>query len=135
MWQSLYCTNATGPFAEEEVEDVKTVLQLLVCINISVTCFWPVMDLDAIDKHYVHINCVLNTGVLYWMVPLLLVPLYQFLLYPLLHKWVPSMLKRIGVGLFLQLYSGLCFLYGLANKGVHSYNELFNMHSIQGFSR
>ena len=92
-----------GPFTEEEVEDVKTVLRLLpliTCICITRTR-WHISYLNAVDNQY--INCVLNDGTNLWIAYLLFIPLYQFLLYPLFHKWVPSMLKRIGAGLLLQL--------------------------------
>ena len=106
-----------GPFSEEEVEDVKTVLRLLpliICISISVSSMlWPVMHLNAFGDQYMYINCVLNFGARDWIAPLLLIPLYQFLLYPLFHKWVPSMLRRIGAGLFLQLVGFVLFLASL----------------------
>ena len=94
-----------GPFLEEEVEDVKTMLRLLPlvgCISlcVSVSSWSP----NVVDPTFTlgYWDCVLGSSVT-WISPLLLIPLYQFLLYPLLHRWVPSMLKRIGIGLFLQL--------------------------------
>ena len=95
-----------GPFTEEEVEDVKTVLQLMpliLCISISVSSQWPLVSLDAFDDQNMYLNCLLNDGVPDWLPPIILIPLYQILLYPLFHKWVPSMLRRIGVGLLLTL--------------------------------
>ena len=95
-----------GPFTEEEVEDVKTVLRLLpivICVIISFGGPHINLRLDALDDQFG--NSVLNDAVgdTCWLPPLLLVPLFQYLLYPLFHKWVPSMLKRIGAGLFMQL--------------------------------
>ena len=109
-----------GPFTEEEVEDVKTVLRLLPligCISVSVSAVWLLQDLDAFDNDY--INCVLDDGLLNWLFPLLLIPLCQ-LLYPFFHKWVPSMLRRIGAGLFLHLVGfalyTASFVYGYAHS-------------------
>ena len=34
-----------------------------------------------------------------------LIPVYRFIVYPLIHKYVPSLLKMIGAGLFLSLVS------------------------------
>ena len=114
-----------GPFIEEEVEDVKTVLRLLpliACISIGTTG-WHFADLNALDNQY--INCVLNIGVPDWIAPIFLVPLYQFLLYPLFHKWVPSMLKRVGAGLFLQL-AGTTLGAALSMKGYTLSGDLTN---------
>ena len=98
-----------GPFTEEEVEDVKTALQLLplvAYISIGVTVQWPIIRIGVVKNswpYYAYPNCVLDTGIPSWISPFLFIPLYQFLFYPLLHKWVPSMLRRIGAGLFLKL--------------------------------
>ena len=108
-----------GPFTEEEVEDVKTVIRLLplvACLGISVGSVWEVLDLDAFDNYY--INCVLSITVMHGLPPLLLIPIYQFLLYPLFHKWVPRMLRRINAGLFLHLVSfALCAVLGYTHSG------------------
>ena len=68
-----------GPFTEEEVEDVKTVLRLLpllMCLsfttgiaNISPTSL-------LIDLEYKDI--VLNIGMKSWLFPLVLIPIHQF---------------------------------------------------------
>ena len=92
-----------GPFTEEEVEDVKTVLRLLplvACISFSVTAMWPLVNLNAFDSIT---NCIFNLRSIIWLPPLVLVPLCQFLIYPYFHRWVPTMLKRIEIGLVLQL--------------------------------
>ena len=115
-----------GPFSENKVEDVKTVLQLLP------------MDVDAIDKQYVYINCVLNTGVLQWMVPLFLVPFYISIFTLSTLPQVNPQHAEENWCRTIPAASGLCFVYDFANEGVHSYIKLFNMHSIQhitGFLR
>ena len=87
-----------GPFTEEEVEDVKTVLRLLplvVCISFSVTAMWPLVNLNAFDNIT---SCIFNLRAIIWLPPLVLVPLCQFLIYPYFHRWVPTMLKRIEIG-------------------------------------
>lgn len=93
-----------GPFSEEEVEDVKTVLQLLplmVCVSVSLTTTWHALDLNALNDQIA--DCVLEEGTSNWLAPLLFIPLCQFLLYPPLHNWVPNLLRRMGLGLFLRL--------------------------------
>ena len=93
-----------GPFTEEEVEDVKTILRLLplmACISFSVKGADATLSLNVSDNQY--INCVLNYGAEFWLAPLLIIPFLRCLLYPLLHNRIPSMLKRIGTGLLLHL--------------------------------
>ena len=114
-----------GPFSEEEVEDVKTVLRLLplvACLSISVSPMWPLPNFDSFNNRYR--NCVLNNGASNRIPPLLLVPLYQFILYPLFHKWVPSMLRRIGAGLFLQLVGFALCATSVIKEYAHSSNYL-----------
>ena len=46
-------------------------------------------------------NRVFNFEIVYWLFPVLLIPLYQFLLYRCFHNCSPSMLQCIGAGLFM----------------------------------
>ena len=106
-----------GPFIEEEVEDVKTVLRLLplvACIAFSATAMWPLVNLNALDDVT---SCIFNLRAINWLPPLVLVPLCQFVIYPYFHRWVPTMLKRIEIGLVLQLV-GLT-LAMIINGSVH----------------
>ena len=92
-----------GPFTEEEVEDVKTVLRLLplvMCLTISVIVLelspkvYLFNDIDSISFW--------NETFLYWLFPVLLIPLYQLLLYRCFRSSSPSMLRCIGAGLFIM---------------------------------
>ena len=76
-----------GPFTEEEVEDVKTVLRLLplvicFCLNVTVSGISPTVYLFNDDKSIV----ILNAAIKSWLFPILLIPLYQLLLYRCFHK-------------------------------------------------
>ena len=91
-----------GPFTEEEVEDVKTVLRLLplvicFCLNVTVSGISPTVYLFNDDKSIV----ILNAAIKSWLFPILLIPLYQLLLYRCFHRLSPSMLRSIGTGLFV----------------------------------
>ena len=93
-----------GPFTEEEVEDVKTVLRLLplvICLNLDVgtLVFIPINVLS----YSRNVKIVLNIGLKYWLFPVLLIPLYQLLLYRCSQKCSPSMLRCIGAGLFMSI--------------------------------
>ena len=103
-----------GPFTEEEVEDVKTVLRILQLLittgaylssNASNAFFFQVIP-TTFGTH-AH-NCMAHlqdlicatTGVL-------LIPAYRIILYPVFYNCIPSMMKRVGAGLFLCLVSTL----------------------------
>ena len=88
-----------GPFTEEEVEDVKTVLWLLpliICLSFKITD----LDLVPILKLFEGMD-LLNEAIAKWLFPIVLIPLYQFLLYRCFHSFSSSMLQCIGVGLFM----------------------------------
>ena len=93
-----------GPFTEEEVEDVKTVLRLLplvICLsfNVGALVFIPINVLN--DNR--NINIVMNIGMRSWLFPVLLIPLYQLLLYRCFQKCSFSMLQYIGAGLIMSI--------------------------------
>ena len=92
-----------GPFTEEEVEDVKTVLRLLplvICLSFSVGALQLIRMMVYLlydDEK----NSLLNESITNWLFPLLLIPLYQLLLHRCFHSCSPSMLRCIGVGLLM----------------------------------
>ena len=92
-----------GPFTEEEVEDVKTILRLLplvICLSFSVGALEmiPMMVFLFYDDER---NSPLNESITNWLFPLLLIPLYQLLLHRCFHSCSPSMLRCIGAGLLM----------------------------------
>ena len=96
-----------GPFTEEEVEDVKTVFRLtplLVSASGAILTFqiYDQFDLHAIPTSKQTFECVYNLKkTIYYASSFILIPIYRFILYPLVHKHVPSLLKLIGTGLIL----------------------------------
>ena len=92
-----------GPFTEEEVEDVKTVLRLLplvICLGFSVTTLIRAPTLYIFHDDDVQVR-VSKHIIMDWLPPVILIPLYQLLLYRCFHSIGPSMLKCIGLGLFI----------------------------------
>ena len=91
-----------GPFTEEEVEDVKTVLRLIplvICLSLTVwflKSYLTVYFLNDDDS-----NRLFNYAIIDWLFPVLLIPLYQLLLYRCFRSYSPSMLQCIGAGLFM----------------------------------
>ena len=97
-----------GPFTEEEVEDVKTVLKLLplvICLSLTVSgSLTPVDLLTANNVNSSLTDMLLTYGSnTTWLFTVALIPLYQFVIHPLIHSRKPSMLKCIGMALFFQL--------------------------------
>ena len=106
-----------GPFTEEEVEDVKTVLRLIplvICLSFfSVTKIPPANFL--IDNTI--INEFINNEIASCLFPLLLIPVYRLLLHRFIHRYTPSMLNSIAIGMALCLV-GYIALEALVIKGV-----------------
>ena len=106
-----------GHFTTEQVEDVKTFLRLLVvsiavCIflyplslcNLSLHIFaphfqWP-QNLSHSDNCY---NVLLDLFDIPFLLITLGIPLYELAIYPLARKWIPSPLKRVGIGAFATI--------------------------------
>ena len=122
-----------GPFTTEQVEDVKTVLRLLVIslpfsfiifsfsfpINITVNSTIPgevFLNLTSCNMNI--INLFMSGSSLYsvlWTV------VCEFLAYPLVINKLPSILKRLGiVPLLMTVVSLVCFTLKLARYLSHS---------------
>ena len=93
-----------GPFTEEEVEDVKTFfryLPLLVCL------FGVTVVAIALPSLHVSNNivgyCILHSDNIMYLILSILLVTYKIVFSKCCYKYVPSMLKRIGLGLCLLL--------------------------------
>ena len=103
-----------GPFTTEQVEDVKTFFRLLV-VSIAVSVLlYPLFlcnySLNMFPSHFqqqgklshskdcysVLLDFVTSASV----VIIFGIPLYEFAIYPLARNWIPSTLKRVGIGAF-----------------------------------
>ena len=106
-----------GPFSEEEVEDVKTVLRLIplvICLSIFNGAEIPPAYLMKSTNFK---TLYINIGMATWLFPMLLIPVYRFLLHRLIHRYTPSMLNSLAIGLALFLV-GYIALEALVIKGV-----------------
>ena len=97
-----------GPFTEEEVEDVKTVFRLVPLLLVSL--FGAVLTLDTYDQLSLHalpttdqtFFCVQNLKTIVCQAAsFVLIPVYRFILHPLIAKYIPSMLKLMAAGFCL----------------------------------
>ena len=114
-----------GPFTTEQVEDVKTILRLLV---VSSPLFIACMSLTfRIDGLIPNISKNSFTSVAnffahsFAMHAILVTFAFEFLVYPLAKNKLPGILKRItAVPLIFTLFSLVCFFLKLANYLSHS---------------
>ena len=101
-----------GPFSEEEVENVKTSLKLVPIILIC-ALRGIVIPVEWVQQHHMTVKFGKNSECLSrdeleltHMVATFGIPLYHFIIRPLLQnvtKYTSSMLKVIGVSLFLSI--------------------------------
>ena len=109
-----------GPFTTEQIENVKVFLGIL-CILLSLG---PIMMVDNTAKgtltkfadhmdhgSFVHpVSTLIYTGSLTKLLVVIFIPVYLCLLRPFVRKYIPGMLKRIGLGMIFILLSTLCTL-------------------------
>ena len=114
-----------GPFTIEQVEDVKTILRM-AAISIPVPIILSSFYLYQYDFEYYNLEsdsnmyksnltrCSLTamgtviSNPLWWVI--VGIPIYEFAIYPLVMAWVPSILKRIGIGSFITVILNALFL-------------------------
>ena len=104
-----------GPFSEEEVEDVKTVLRLIplvICISAL-----GVMGKSVLSFSLHKGNLVLKIEMIAWLFPVILIPLYRLILRRFIHRHTPSILKSLGIGFFVYLL-GKFLLDGFRIKAI-----------------
>ena len=112
-----------GPFTEEEVEDVKTIFRLL-------TLFLSILGAFANSKLFENkqslIKFVSEPADLQFMInillPILLIPAYRFIVFPLLRNRIPSLIKRVGAGHVIMLIGNLLNLTVDTIEHLHSNN-------------
>ena len=115
-----------GPFSEEQVEDVRTVLSLipLLISVVGLCCATELTVYSSIPtKISQFISCFVLKDSLYLLVAVVPILLYQFLIYPCFYKFIPSMLKKIGLGLVFALLTTLYHIVMLACR------DSFNLHT------
>ena len=113
-----------GPFTEEEVEDVKTIFRLLplflsifvASINSKMSKLSP-MQLLSTTLERADLQYMVDT-----LLPILLIPAYRFIVFPLLHNRIPSLIKRAGAGLVIMLIGNLLNLTVDTIGHLHSNN-------------
>ena len=107
-----------GPFTVEEVENVKTVLKLVPLISCIAGTL--VASKTTMHGYYDFQTCETKNVRFYFSLVRIVVlvswlPIYHFLIYPFFYNLMPSMLRRIGVGICLiilsQLFSSAVYFF------------------------
>ena len=107
-----------GPFTNEEVEDVKTFLRLSLLI-LSLFGYFLHDDGNSLISFLIHrLGCPSQWTYLYLLINpshqilltiLILIPIYQLLIKKFFERYVPKLLTRIWMGMFL------CYLQEIIN--------------------
>ena len=120
-WENNYPTRIDlgkekygGPFTEEQVENVKTVLRLaplFVCV-VGLCCAEEIRwnSMSNFNQEPQFVPCLIFNNVIHYLVASILLLLYLLVLYPLFYKYIPSMLRRVGLGLFFALSTSLYYV-------------------------
>ena len=104
-----------GPFTTEQVEDVKAFLDIfkvllvfgpLFAVERSISFLLPLFSKHLFGIFY---PCSFSNEGFPSLIVILLLVFYIILLRPLVQSYIPSMLKRIGLGMILMVTPILCF--------------------------
>ena len=113
-----------GPFTEEEVEDVKTVLRLLPLVFIF-GLSGALYGLYTVSMSSMVYGC--NEGQKVWVIVYVFLLIFMLLIsrQSYFRKYIPSMLKRIGMGLTLIVLVNIIYTV-LAIFGNYQFGEIFH---------
>ena len=112
-----------GPFTTEEVEDTKTFFRLLLPL-LTLFGFYFSGNGYSESRQLMHTMCpstwvwmlvVTSPSLLNTLVPLVAIPVLQYILLPYFHRYIPSLLTRLGFGLaftLLQEMAGILVVWG-----------------------
>ena len=104
-----------GPYTTEEVEDVKSFGRILLVILslFGVLLVSPVsyfyIDLSRFClthcNEFVQFSVFANGNAIWYLVILITIPIYMIVIRPYFQRYIPNMLKRMGVSLILVIVS------------------------------
>ena len=126
-----------GPFTNEEVEETKTVLRLLILL-LSLFGFHLSSDGFSTSSHILSKSCpsslwllslIGNPSLITDVITLVGIPLLHLLMKTSLEKYFPNMLKRMWFGLLLLFFHELSSLIINSQVSYFKYNSDVHSHS------
>ena len=109
-----------GPFLEEEVQNVKTLLRLIPLLISLVSFFCGLeLSLKAFNPHKDNVSFLsifTLSRTMSSLVSGVAILIYQFVIYPCFYKYIVSMLKRIGLGTLFVLFTTIYYVIIFACK-------------------
>ena len=104
-----------GPFTTEEVEDVKTFLTLLLVLSslfgfhLADNGYSVIRQLNFkfCPSQILQASVTVSPNILQTVTVMVSIPILHFLLLPRLHRYIPNMLHRLGIGSVLMLLQEL----------------------------
>lgn len=135
-----------GPFSTEQVEDVKTLLRIvLILLTVGPIFVMELLPSNAILRYYIGLHIVLvdwrqhctwewvvlYSGLLRYCISTIFLPVYIWIVFTLLYNKVPRILSRLGLGIFLYFLGTVCLLIiELAGHGIQDRTDtkcIFNI--------
>ena len=142
-----------GPFSTEQVEDVKTLLRIiLVLLTMGPIFVMEWLPSNAISRYYVGLHIVLvewkqqctwewvvlYSGLLRYCISTIFLPVYIWIVFSLLYNRVPRILSRLGLGILLYFLGTVCLLIiELAGHDIQDVSDtkcIFNISSSNSTS-
>ena len=142
-----------GPFSTEQVEDVKTLLRIVVVLlTVGPIFVMELLPSNAISRYYIGLHIVLvdwkqqctwewvilYSGFLRYCISTIFLPIYIWIVFTLLYNKVPKILTRLGLGIFLYYLGTVCLLIiELAGHGIRDRDDtecIFNISSTNSTS-
>ena len=130
-----------GPFTTEEVEDVKTFFTLLLLIfslfgfHLADSGYSVIRQLNFkfCPSQILQAGTGLTPNILQTVIVMVCVPVLQFLLLPRLHRYIPNMLHRLGIGSVLMLLQELAGIV-IVLSSLEEYGTCSVVNSITPFA-
>ena len=130
-----------GPFTTEEVEDVKTFLLLLLVLaslfgfHLANNGYSVIQQLNykLCPSAIVQASVSLSPNILQTVTVMVCVPTLHFVLLPRLHRYIPNMLHRLGIGSVLMFFQELAGMV-IVLSSWEDYNMCDMVTNYQGFA-
>ena len=101
-----------GPFSEEEVEDVEETVFRIIPLFISIVGMYSVEFFSSVNSQDLKlIDCFFSGSIVDHMIAVIVMFLHLKIAHLCVYKVIPSMLRRIGLGLGFVLSTNIVLCY------------------------